>query len=199
MYPMRGIFPLKRVIRGGGGTLRSVSPDWELSLTRAIRREMSANTQPPRKTSESGTRDGASSPARLTADNERVVRRLIEEGFNQGNLKVLEEVLDPDFVEHQQLPPGVPPTRAAVGAIIRALRTGFPDFHLAIESIDAVDDRVWLRLRATGTQKGPFMGNRPTGRAMSIDVMDAVRVRRGRITEHWGVPDNGTLLEQLGL
>jgi len=159
---------------------------------------MSTNAQPPSTSPANETTGGASSRGRFTVDNARVARRLIEEGFNQGKLEVLEEVLDPDFVEHQRVPPGIPPTRAAVGAIIRALRTGFPDFHLTIESIDAVDDRVWLRLRATGTHNGPFMGNPPTGRAMSIDVMDAVRVRRGRITEHWGVPDHVTLIEQLG-
>ncbi|MGA8425323.1 MAG: ester cyclase [Thermoplasmata archaeon] len=133
------------------------------------------------------------------ADHKRVVRRLIEEGFNRGELQLLDELLDPSYIEHQSLAPGVPPTRVAVAAMIAALRTGFPDIHLSIQAIDAIDDRVWIRLRATGTHRGPFMGNPPTGRPMSIDVIDTVRMKQGRIVEHWGVPDHLSLMEQLGL
>jgi predicted ester cyclase len=42
------------------------------------------------------------------------------------------------------------------------------------------------------------MGNLPTGRKMTIDVIDMVRMREGRIVEHWGVPDHLSLMEQLG-
>jgi len=160
---------------------------------------MSATTRPTGATQPENPNDSDSTVRSSSVDHARVVRRLIEEGFNRGDLKVLDEVLDPKYVEHQPVAPGVPPTREAVPAMIRALRTGFPDFHLSIEAIDPVKDRVWLRLRATGTHKGPFMGHPPSGRSMSIDVIDAVRVRDGRIVEHWGVPDHLSLLEQLGL
>jgi predicted ester cyclase len=160
---------------------------------------MSAMTHPrrPAHAEESNGRESSSQIS--TADHKGVVRRLIEQGFNRGETQVLDELLDPAYVEHQSLAPGVPPTREAVPAMIRALRTGFPDIHLSIEAIDAVDDRVWLRLRATGTNQGPFMGNPPTGRSMSIDVIDVVRMKHGRIVEHWGVPDHLSLMEQLGL
>jgi predicted ester cyclase len=152
-------------------------------------------TRPPHAEPPSGPESGSSTS---TADHERVVRRLIEQGFNRGELHVLDDLLDPAYVEHQSLAPGVPATKDAVPAMIRALRTGFPDIHLSIEAIDAVNDRVWLRLRATGTNRGPFMGNPPTGRSMSIDVLDVVRIKAGRIVEHWGVPDHLSLMEQLG-
>jgi predicted ester cyclase len=160
---------------------------------------MSAMTRPTKPAPAEESNDPASSAQISTADHERVVRRLIEQGFNRGEIQVLDQLLDPTYVEHQSLAPGVPPTADAVPAMIRALRTGFPDIHLSIEAIDAVNDRVWLRLRATGTNRGPFMGNPPTGRSMSIDVIDVVRMKQGRIVEHWGVPDHLSLMEQLGL
>jgi predicted ester cyclase len=130
---------------------------------------------------------------------EAIVRELITRGFNGGDLSVLDEVLDSAYVEHEVLAPDVPPTGAAVREIIVSLRTGFPDLYLAIEEIDTVNDRVWFRMRATGTHLGPFLGSPPTGRKLSVDVMDLVKIRNGRIVEHWGVPDNLSAMAQLGL
>jgi predicted ester cyclase len=133
------------------------------------------------------------------AEADNPLLELIERGFNQGDFSVLEEVLDPDFVERQRLPPGVPPNAAAVRGIIRSLRTAFPDLHLSTESMDRAGDKIWALFRATGTNQGPFMGHPPTGRRLSITVMDMVRVKGGRIVEHWGVPDLLAALEELGL
>jgi predicted ester cyclase len=60
-------------------------------------------------------------------------------------------------------------------------------------------DVVWTRNRATGTNDGSFLGNPPTGKPMSIDVFDVLRVVNGKIVEHWGVPDRLGVLFQLGL
>ena len=43
------------------------------------------------------------------------------------------------------------------------------------------------------------MGNPPTGGEMRIDVFDLLRIREGRLVEHWGVPDRLEALFQLGL
>lgn len=127
-----------------------------------------------------------------------VARELIEAGFNQGDLTVLDRLVDPAYVEHQRLPPGIPPTVEALRAIIGSLREGFPDFRLRIEQIDLVQDRVWLRMRGTGTHRGEFMGLKPTGHKIDVDVMDVIRLKGGRIIEHWGVPDQLAVMEQLG-
>jgi predicted ester cyclase len=39
----------------------------------------------------------------------------------------------------------------------------------------------------------------PTGKKMSIDVIDIVRIRDRKIVEHWGVPDQLGMMLQLGL
>ena len=67
------------------------------------------------------------------------------------------------------------------------------------ENIMATEDMVWARFRATGTNLGPVMHRPPTGRKMSIDVIDVVRFKAGRIIEHWGVPDQLGMMLQLGL
>ena len=135
----------------------------------------------------------------MSTTQEAVVRRLIEVGFNEGNLAVADELIASDMVEHQDFGPDHAAGAEGVKAVIASLRRAFPDFRLEIEDITVDDDVAWSRNVATGTNDGSFMGNPPTGRTMRIDVIDVVRVRDGRITEHWGVPDRLGVLRQLGL
>ena len=135
----------------------------------------------------------------MPQSTETIVRRLIEEGFNEGNLDVAEELISPDLVEHQNFGPNHAPGAEGVKAVIASLRRAFPDFHLAIDDLAIDGDTVWLRMTGTGTNEGSFMGHLPTGRTMRTDVFDALRVENGRIVEHWGVPDRLGTLFQLGL
>lgn len=135
----------------------------------------------------------------MTQGPEVLVRRLIEEGFNEGNLNVADELISRDFVEHQNFGPNHAPGAEGVKAVIASLRRAFPDFHLAIDDVAVDGDTVWLRMIGTGTNDGPFIGHPLTGRVMRTDVFDALRVENDRIVEHWGVPDRLGTLFQLGL
>lgn len=130
---------------------------------------------------------------------ETVVRTLIEEGFNNGDLAVVDAITATDLAEHQNFGPNHATGAEGVGAVIESLRRAFPDFRLVIEDLVAAGDTVWLRMVATGTNDGSFMGHAPTGRPMRIDVFDAIRIVDGRMVEHWGVPDRLGALLQLGL
>lgn len=130
---------------------------------------------------------------------ETVVRKLIEEGFNQGNLAVCDELVDPSLVEHQDFGPDHAPGAEGVRAVIASLRRAYSDFRLEIEHLSVDGDLVWLHMRGSGTNDGTFMANAPTGRSMRIDVFDLLRVVDGHIVEHWGVPDRLGALFQLGL
>jgi predicted ester cyclase len=125
------------------------------------------------------------------------LRRLIEDGFGKGDLGVVDEVVDENLLEHQ---PGIVPSdREGVRRAIRFLHRAFPDLRVGIQHLVADGDMVWCHFTARGTNSGPFGHLPPTGRMMEIDVIDIVRIRDGRIVEHWGVPDRFTQAEQLGL
>ena len=130
---------------------------------------------------------------------EAVARRLIERGFNAGELGVADELVSPEMAEHQDFGPDHAPGAEGVKAVIASLRRAFPDFHLAIDDLAVDGDTVWLRMTGTGTNDGSFMGHAPTGRSMRIQVFDALRVEEGMLVEHWGVPDRLGVLFQLGL
>lgn len=127
----------------------------------------------------------------------QVFRRLIEEGFNKGNLSALDELCAPGFVEHQD---GiVPPTVDGLKGAILSLRTPFPDLNLTIEEIIASGDKTWARITGRGTHQGAFMGRPPTGKSFAITVIDICRFDNYSIAEHWGVADRLSLMAQLGL
>jgi predicted ester cyclase len=49
-----------------------------------------------------------------------------------------------------------------------------------------------------GTHRGPLFDIAPTGRTVAFETVDAMRVRDGRIVEHWGVANLFALVHQLG-
>jgi predicted ester cyclase len=49
-----------------------------------------------------------------------------------------------------------------------------------------------------GTHGGGFLGVAPTGRKIQFETVDVMRVRNGKITEHWGVANLFALMQQLG-
>jgi len=131
----------------------------------------------------------------VSAENTDRLKRLLLEGFGQGDMSVLDEVVAEEFIEHQQ---GLPQGREGLKNVIRELRQAFPDLSYTVVQMVADGDKVWGHFRARGTNEGHFMGQDPTGKVMEIDVIDISRFEYGKMVEHWGVPDRlGTLL-QLG-
>jgi predicted ester cyclase len=130
-----------------------------------------------------------------TEYNLTAVKRIIEEAYNEEKYQVLSELVNPDFVEHQF---GLQSTIEGMTGDIRFLHTAFPDFHLTIEDMVEVGDKVWVRLTGRGTNLGGFMGP-PNGKRFEITVFDQVRFKDGKMIEHWGSPDRFALLAQLGL
>jgi predicted ester cyclase len=122
--------------------------------------------------------------------------RLIEEGFNRGKLSVVDEVVSPDSKEHQR---GNHDGPEGTKEVINTLRGWFPDFSMRAEDVVASGDKVWARFRATGTNLGSIMRMPPTGKKIDITVIDVVRIRDGKIVEHWGVPDQLGMMLQTGL
>ena len=122
------------------------------------------------------------------------VRRLLAEAFSQGKYAVIDEIVAPDCVEHQNGSQGTGPE--AVRRTASGLRSSFPDLQLEIQDLVATEDTVWVRGR--GTDSGGVAGRPPSGRAFEIDIIDIVRFRDGKMVDHWGVADRLGMLQQVG-
>jgi steroid delta-isomerase-like uncharacterized protein len=132
----------------------------------------------------------------MSTPNKAIVARLYSE-VSRGNLDVIDELLATDFVEHEVVP-GLPPTRAGVRQMFVGMRTGFPDFQIVVEDMIAEGDKVFVRGRMQGTQRGAFMEIPASGKTVNVPVADFFRLNQGRIVEHWGVSDLGSMMQQLG-
>lgn len=130
-------------------------------------------------------------------DNKAIVRRLIKEAQEGGNLGVIDELLAEDFVDHTPFP-GLPPTRDGVRMVFAGFRAAFPDLSVTIDEQIADTEKVATRKTFRGTHQGPFLGIPPTGRAVSFEVIDILTVRGDRIHEHRVVVDRLALMQQLG-
>lgn len=128
-----------------------------------------------------------------------VARRLLEEVLNHGRLDLIEELVAEDAVEHEPLPIATGEMRNDLRTWLTELRSAFPDYHVHIEDVVTEGEKVAIRERITGTNLGSLLGVPPTGRPMSIDGFDLLRVHDGRIVEHWGLTDGWAMAHQLGL
>ena len=130
-------------------------------------------------------------------ENKALVRRWIEEGWNQGNVAIIDELAAPDFVDHH-LAPGLPPNADGHKAWFQVARAGFPDLQLTIEDMIADGDRVVARMTVTGTQTGEFMGLPPSGKLVSVTAIGISRIADGKSVEYWEIFDALGLMQQIG-
>jgi steroid delta-isomerase-like uncharacterized protein len=131
--------------------------------------------------------------------NQTAYRRTFEEVFNQGNLALVDELVAPDFLNHE-VPPGMNNRGPdSTRQVVRMLRTAFPDLHFTIEDLVAEGDTVAGRVTMSGTHLGPFQGIPPTGRSFQQEHMHFVRFRDGKAIEHRAVRDDLGMMRQLGV
>ncbi|MDF2830412.1 MAG: SnoaL-like polyketide cyclase [Mycobacterium sp.] len=126
-----------------------------------------------------------------------VVRRNTEEVQGRGDFELFEELFADDFVDHTPQP-GTTADKDGVRVLYHRLREAFSDFHPEIHWQTVDGDLVTTFKTYHGTHTGDFLGIAPTGRTVRFDTVDAMRVRDGRIVEHWGVADLYGVVGQLG-
>ncbi len=121
----------------------------------------------------------------------------IDEVWNQGNLRVADEMFHPEHTSPSA--PTLPPGPEGTKFIVNMFRTAFPDFHMTIDLLVAEDDRVAARFIETGTHLGDLMGMPPTGKKVSFSEIGILRIADGKIVESWYDVDMLGLMQQLGV
>ncbi|MFL5800875.1 MAG: ester cyclase [Roseiflexaceae bacterium] len=128
-----------------------------------------------------------------------LVRRLLDEMNNQGNIAIIDELVAPDFFEHEAPPPGIPRDREGVKTVFTMYHSAFSAIQATIDDMIAEDDKVVSFMTVRATHTGEFAGIPATGKQVDVQVIDMFRVAGGQVKEHWGISDRLTMLQQLGV
>ena len=131
-----------------------------------------------------------------TEANKAVVLRFNREFLEANNTAVLKELVAPDFVNHTAAH-GIPNDVTGLVLFIGMLHKGFPDIRIDIHEMIGEGDLVATRKTFHATHLGEIMGKAPTGKKITFNVMDFVRVRDGQYVDHWGRNDVMQVIQQL--
>jgi steroid delta-isomerase-like uncharacterized protein len=135
--------------------------------------------------------------AMSTEANKELVRRYYDEVHNRRNYDRIEELVTPDFKEHDPLP-GQAAGREGMKDRERMLAANL-DVRFTVEDIIAEGEKVVVRWRNHGTHIGEFLGIPPTGKEFSVEGINVYRVLDGKLAEGWSVVDVFGQLLQLGV
>lgn len=131
-------------------------------------------------------------------ENKAIVRRFME-AYNNRQLDIFDELVAEDYIDHVFEQRG----REYLRQLFTMAFEAFPDWYEAIEDIIAEGDRVWVRVKATGTHTGEWnlFGAQlpPTGKKTSMMMVFIWRIADGQLAEGWEVDDNLEFLKQLGV
>jgi steroid delta-isomerase-like uncharacterized protein len=135
----------------------------------------------------------------MPSPHKDLARRLAEEVLSQGNMATFDDIVADDYVNHNIPVPGVPGTKAGFRQLVAATRDAFPDVQVHVEHIVSEGDLVVFHDSVTATSKGDFFGVPPNGAHLRWTEIHFLRVRDGRIVEHWTNFDQLGILRQLGV
>ena len=119
-----------------------------------------------------------------TEENKELIRRAVDEVYNQGNAAAVDRYYAPDWVLHDA-PPNAGGSRQALKEVLGVIRGGFPDSRASVELILAEGDLVASRTRAEGTHTREYFGVAPTGKRVTFTQLNIDRIRDGKIVESW--------------
>jgi len=134
-------------------------------------------------------------------ENKQKVRRFLEEGFGQGNLEVVDEVLDPDFVCYDpNSEAGEVRGADTIKQEIEWFRTAVPDLTYTVQDQVAEGEKVVSRYTASGTHQGEFFGVAPTGKRIEMSgiQIDRFDEESGKMVEEWPEYDLLGAMRQMG-
>jgi predicted ester cyclase len=140
----------------------------------------------------------------LEEKNIAIIRRYTE-ACNNKDLTTLEELVAPEYFHSNLQLRGWEELKQFETMIWNA----FPDFHETNDEIIAGEDKVWYRLKVTGTHTGEFRGFplpsgktvtlAPTGKKLAFTGASIKRIVSGKIVESWAVYDDLDFFKELGV
>ena len=131
----------------------------------------------------------------MSLEENKAIARSLFEALNKQNLTLLDKLLAPDYIEHTMQLKGL----ESLKQYMTVFWKGFPDLHVTIEDIIAEGDKVWVRVKVTGTHTGEYRGIAPSGKKTTLTGVDICRIIDGKVIEAESVNDFLDFFKQLGV
>jgi serine phosphatase RsbU (regulator of sigma subunit)/predicted ester cyclase len=131
-------------------------------------------------------------------ENLALARRFMEARVVKRDLDAVDQMLAPNFINHNKLVPGQEPDREDYLRGIAAFHAALSPGRLIIEDQVAGTDKVVTRFIVHAIHdRGELMGVAPTGRELTNRAIVVHRIVEGKIAEEWGMGTiGGTLRKQ---
>jgi len=117
--------------------------------------------------------------------NEAIGRQWYEEMWSKPDLDIADEIVDkdydPDWVHIDAVGP------AQIKHEIKYFRSVFPDLRYEIVEMKSEEDKVWIRYKGKGTQKGSAWGFEPSGNQVEFEGATILYINSdGKVIDRWG-------------
>ena len=129
--------------------------------------------------------------------NKAVALRYVEEVWNRHDLDAIDGLVWPDYLNHAARTEEY--QHGGAKPAVEWLLSVFPDHRFEVEDTAADGRTVAIRGTMRATHEGDLMGVAPTGKRVAAQQSHWFGVVGGKITEHWAVRDDLSMLQQLGV
>jgi len=133
-----------------------------------------------------------------TDTNKAIVRRIVQQMWNEQRHDLIEEFFSENVIEHIIGTPSTTGLDSIKDGLAISLKA-FPDLQLRIDDEFAEGDKVVLRWTLRGTHQGELMGIPATGKKVTHSGFGVYRMDNAKVAELWFLADNMGLMQQLGV
>ncbi len=138
-----------------------------------------------------------------TDDNKETFRRFVDEVFNRGNIEAVDEMVSPDYVDHELFADDIPQNREGLKKGVLMCRDCLTELSVSIHDVAAEGDKIIARTTWYGVPGAAYgdgfdagdpdeAAREPlAGKPIEFDTLEITRYEDGMVVEHWGLTDDG--------
>ena len=134
-----------------------------------------------------------------TSDNTALVRRMVEEVWNRGDLDAADVLFSAGYTNHGGLIIDVVHGPEAIKMSVGMYKSAFPDFWITIDDLRADGPRVFLRWTARRNVPSVRRNGAPDTVSQFMPGSSVCSISEGKIVESWTSWNQASVVRSLGL
>ena len=130
--------------------------------------------------------------------NKEIIRRLVKEVYDKGDLSVVHELIDPNY--NYIHPMGLEINGVdGFSQFIQMLHSAFSNYHMTLEDIIAENDKVGINIALSGILTGKFGEFEPTGNTVNLTEAMFFTIKDGKVIDQKAFTDGLSFMQQAGI